>query len=392
MVKLHKTISIFAAAVLCAAALTGCSERSEIPLSQSSDTSTSESVSSTVTDSVSASVPGSTESAGTSSQSVSGSAESSGTSSQSVSGSAQSSGGSSSAAQTVSNSQTVSQTVSSPAHTHEYSKETVDPSCTEGGYSVYTCSCGDKYTSDQTAAAGHAYEKSVTEPTCTEGGYTLYTCKRCGSSYKEETAAAGHKYTETTVSANCSNGGYTLHTCGICGNEYKDGQTSALGHNWGEWKVQRAATVSAEGERRRECSRCGETQSEAIERLQAETSYAEKVVELVNAERAKNGLSPLTIRNDLTEYAQLRSTEIVDKFAHERPDGANPLTYVMGLSGIRTAGENIAWGQSSPEAVMNAWMNSEGHRKNILSSKYSSIGVGCYRSGGKLYWVQIFGG
>lgn len=375
--KIHKILSFCAALMMCAA-LTGCAERSEIRLQDSSDAGASESVSSNAADSVFAS--------------VSVPAESLGTSSQSVSESAQSSGGSSSEVQTVSNSQTVSQTVSSPVHTHEYSKEIIEPSCTEGGYSVYTCSCGDKYTSDQTAAAGHSYEKSVTDPTCTAGGYTLYTCKRCGSSYKEETAAAGHKYTEKTVAASCTGGGYTLHICGICGDEYKDGQTSALGHNWGEWKVQRAATASAEGERRRECSRCGETQSEAIERLQDDAAYTAKVVELVNAERAKNGLSPLTVRNDLAEYAQLRSTEIVDKFAHERPNGSNPLTYVMGLSGIHAAGENIAWGQSSPEAVMNAWMNSDGHRKNILSSMYTTIGVGCYRSGGRLYWVQIFGG
>ncbi len=380
MVKIHKILSFCAALMMCAA-LTGCAERSEIPLDESGLQNSSQSAQSTSQGSVS----------DVSAENSVSSSKTNGTSS--TAGTSGTSGASDvSVPEQSSAVQSVNTSPASPAHDHKYSSEKITPTCTESGYTVYTCSCGDKYTSEQTAAAGHSYEKSVTEPTCTAGGYTLYTCERCGSSYKEETAAAGHKYTEKTVAASCTGGGYTLHTCGVCGDEYKDGQTSALGHNWGEWKVQRAATASAEGERRRECSQCGETQSEAIERLQDDSAYTAKVVELVNAERAKNGLSPLTVRNDLAEYAQLRSTEIVDKFAHERPNGGNPLTYVMGLSGIHAAGENIAWGQSSPEAVMNAWMNSDGHRKNILSSMYTTIGVGCYRSGGRLYWVQIFGG
>lgn len=386
--KLHKILSFCAAFAVCAA-LSGCAEKSEVRLESPAETS-----SQTTHDSSESSVSGAfSENSGNSASSANSTVSSvnSTVSSTSTSG-ADSVSGSGVAGTASSIEPQSSQAAESLAHSHEYSAEKVSATCTEGGYTVYKCSCGAEYTSDKVEAAGHSYETSVKEPTCTEGGYTTYTCKRCGYSYKEDSAAAGHKYSSNTVSPTCNEGGYTVHTCERCGNEYKDEQSSALGHSWGAWSVYKSPTASAEGERRRGCSRCNETQSEPIARLVSDTSYADRVVELVNAERAKYGLSPLTVRNDLTEYAQTRSTEIVTRFEHVRPDGSKPLPYVLGLSGIHTAGENIAWGQSSPEAVMNAWMNSEGHRNNILSSKYTMIGVGCYKSGGTLYWTQIFGG
>ncbi len=371
--KLHRILSLCAASVMCVA-LSGCAQRSEIPPADSVVQTSSQTVQGTAISSgpdVNSSILRSSVS----------SAKLSVTESVSVQNT------SASVYQPVNE----LPAASSP-HVHEYAAETVAPTCSEAGYTVYTCVCGEQYTSDTVEAVGHDYEKSVTEPTCTEDGCDVFTCSRCGHSYKEEIAAAGHKYLSRTIAPTCSESGYTLHTCETCGDEYKDSEASALGHSWGEWSVYRAPTASAEGEQRRECSRCGETQSEPIARLAAEENYAERVVELVNAERAKHGLSPLSIRSDLTEYAQTRSSEIVTRFEHVRPNGAKPLTYVLGLSGIQCAGENIAWGQRSPEDVMNAWMNSKGHRDNILSSSYTTIGVGCYNSGGTLYWTQIFGG
>ncbi len=119
---------------------------------------------------------------------------------------------------------------------------------------------------------------------------------------------------------------------------------------------------------------------------------AAQVVALVNQERAKQGLSPLAADSNLASSALIRSQEIVTKFAHERPNGEQG--YQMAFrAGFSVVGENIAYGYSTAESVMNAWMNSEGHRANILNSNFTHIGVGCYRaSNGQLYWTQLFGG
>ena len=118
----------------------------------------------------------------------------------------------------------------------------------------------------------------------------------------------------------------------------------------------------------------------------------EQVVNLVNSERAKQGLEPLTLDTKLTKAAQVRANEIEVAFSHTRPNGSN-FSSVLTEHGInfRGSGENIAWGQRSASEVMNAWMNSSGHRANILNSKYKSIGVGYYvNNNGRIYWTQLF--
>lgn len=123
----------------------------------------------------------------------------------------------------------------------------------------------------------------------------------------------------------------------------------------------------------------------------SDTSYAKQVVDLVNAERAKAGLSALTMRDDLNSAALIRAQETIHSFSHTRPNGSS-FTSVLNENGIsyRGAGENIAWGQQTPEAVVNAWMNSEGHRANILNKNYTSIGVGYYLNNATPYWAQLF--
>lgn len=123
----------------------------------------------------------------------------------------------------------------------------------------------------------------------------------------------------------------------------------------------------------------------------ANQSYVEQVVALVNAERAKVNLPALTMSEDLNYAAQIRAKETVQSFSHTRPNGSS-FSSVLKENGIsyRGAGENIAWGQRTPEAVVNAWMNSEGHRANILNKNYTSIGVGYHLNGSTPYWAQLF--
>ena len=120
--------------------------------------------------------------------------------------------------------------------------------------------------------------------------------------------------------------------------------------------------------------------------------YVLRIVELVNEERAKAGLNPLTLQENVTEAAQVRAIECETLFSHTRPNGTSFSTALKeaGVS-YRGAGENIAWGQKTPEQVMEGWMNSSGHRANILNDKYTTIGVGYYQNAnGTNYWCQLF--
>ncbi len=119
----------------------------------------------------------------------------------------------------------------------------------------------------------------------------------------------------------------------------------------------------------------------------------DQVVALVNQERAAQGLNPLKAVPALHQAAEIRSQELVTSFSHTRPDGRSCST-VLNDTGIawRTTGENIAYGYSSPEAVMEGWMNSAGHRANILNQNFDSIGIGVISQNGVLYWTQIFTG
>lgn len=122
-----------------------------------------------------------------------------------------------------------------------------------------------------------------------------------------------------------------------------------------------------------------------------ESDYAYQVFEIVNEERADNNRDELYWDDELAACAQERAEELVERFSHTRPDGTSCFTILKENDiSYNAAGENIAYGQSGPEAVMNSWMNSSGHKANILSTKFGAIGVGCYQDGGTLYWVQLF--
>ena len=119
--------------------------------------------------------------------------------------------------------------------------------------------------------------------------------------------------------------------------------------------------------------------------------YAEEVLRLVNIERSKAGLSSLTTNATLKAAADKRAQETKTSFSHTRPNGSKFSTVLQeyGIS-YRTAGENIAYGQRSPQEVVNGWMNSPGHRANILNGSFGKIGIGVYQSGGVIYWSQLF--
>lgn len=117
-------------------------------------------------------------------------------------------------------------------------------------------------------------------------------------------------------------------------------------------------------------------------------SVRNQILQLVNQARAEAGLQPLRTTSALNSAAQTRAQELSQVYSHNRPDGSSCFT-VLGEKGIsyRSAGENIAIGYKTAQQVFNAWMNSEGHRKNILSEKFTHIGIGYTAQQG---WTQLF--
>lgn len=140
------------------------------------------------------------------------------------------------------------------------------------------------------------------------------------------------------------------------------------------------------------------TSALALEELdvasQSNLAYEQKVVQLVNIERVKNGLPALYMDKSISNVARIKSKDMADinYFSHQSPTygSAGEMLNKFGIT-WSAWGENIASGQPTPEQVVNEWMNSPGHRANILSPNFIFIGVGyCTNSSGKTFWTQLF--
>jgi uncharacterized YkwD family protein/spore coat assembly protein SafA len=128
-----------------------------------------------------------------------------------------------------------------------------------------------------------------------------------------------------------------------------------------------------------------------IPNLDQTKGVEQQVLDLVNQERSKVGLKPLQMDWELQRVARVKSQDMSNKnyFSHQSPTYGSPFDMMkqFGIS-YRTAGENIAMGQRTPQEVMNSWMNSSGHRANILKADFTHIGVGFESNG--YYWTQQF--
>ncbi len=120
-------------------------------------------------------------------------------------------------------------------------------------------------------------------------------------------------------------------------------------------------------------------------------SYEKEVVRLVNEVRVQNGLEELTYNWELSRVARYKSQDMKDNryFSHTSPVYGTPFQMMKDFAiTYRSAGENIARGHRTPQEVVNAWMNSSGHRANILNASFTQIGVGYVADGN--YWTQMF--
>ncbi|WP_338895882.1 CAP domain-containing protein [Streptomyces sp. TG1A-60] len=127
--------------------------------------------------------------------------------------------------------------------------------------------------------------------------------------------------------------------------------------------------------------------------ISTETQAEAAVLQLVNEERAKAGCDPVAANSDLAELAEVFSKDMAARgfFDHTDPDGQDPWdrAAILGITGL--GGENIARGQANAEAVMEAWMNSPGHKANILNCDFKTLGVGVHMGDGGPWWTQDFG-
>ena len=165
-----------------------------------------------------------------------------------------------------------------PTGAHDWGNGVVTtaPTCTDGGYDLYTCSgCGATEKRNLTDAAGHKWDDGTvtTAPTETTPGVRTFTCTVCGQTRTETIHATGaHDYQFTkTVAPTCTDGGYDLYTCSGCGATEKRNLTDAAGHKWDDGTVTTAPTETTPGVRTFTCTVCGQTRTEAIPATGAST-------------------------------------------------------------------------------------------------------------------------
>lgn len=200
-------------------------------------------------------------------------------------------------------------------HTHSYTAEVVAPTCTEDGYTLHICDCGDRYIDEETSKTGHSYAEQIHPAGCLTQGYTVHACD-CGERYVDNfVPAVGHSWSEwervdderwirkcsacnetqtkleqeeappvhvheykvTVVEATCTTGGYMEYRCD-CGENYRDNETGAKGHAFGAWETEKAATEQEEGLLVRKCKNCPETEKRVIDKLEHVHVYSAETI------------------------------------------------------------------------------------------------------------------
>lgn len=151
----------------------------------------------------------------------------------------------------------------SRADQHVYETKVVEPTCTEGGYTMQICACGKFFIEEgsRVEALGHSYTgdsatRTVIENSCTVDGLVEYTCSRCGEMHAEILKATGHNYeNQEQQEPTCTEAGYKITKCAYCG-DVRNVRLPALGHAWGDWIIDVEPTATTNGSRHRVCTRC----------------------------------------------------------------------------------------------------------------------------------------
>ena len=157
-------------------------------------------------------------------------------------------------------------------HQHNYTPKVTAPTCTEQGYTTYTCDCGDTYDGDKTTVLPHNYKAVVTAPTCTKDGYTTHTC--------------------------------------TCGDSYTDSKLPASGHSYSQWETTKQPTITSTGTAQRKCTACGDTETRTLEKLIENHTHSYKSTVTKAATCTANGVRTISCS------CGDRYTESIPKIAH----------------------------------------------------------------------------
>ena len=248
-------------------------------------------------------------------------------------------------------------------HTHIYTSEVIEPTCTKGGYTIRTCTCGDTMRTDETEALGHAFGKPVVlkASTCTANGTQKNVCTRCG-------------YSETVPSPRAP-------------------------HDFTAWVVTQQSTENLKGEESCRCKVCGYTITREIPERSAEV-YTEaqealEMLDLINEARKQAGVRPLAFDYERYVCAEVRAKESVNSFSHTRPNGEDFITVVkeQGCTVPDAWAENLQYSTNPQNPVQRAHdmlMASEEHKENILNPRYATVAIYVLRFDGGTYIAQLF--
>ena len=257
------------------------------------------------------------------------------------------------------------------------------------------------------------------------------------SSGSSSTSSHSHSYSSKTIKATCTSGGYTVHTCS-CGASYTDNYTSATGHKWSEWKTVKKATTSSEGRKQRTCSSCGKTESKTIAKVQgSSTSGGHRItgarkavysyrgmdsfssvnlVDLINAERAKEGLCKLEwtadlLRQDYKDTPWMFDSSDLDENGnydpYKDPEVREPLEGAQKMAdmgyathgngvGCHCVGSTLHEGDTIEQALrrhIQGYLNSPEHRAILLNAGSHSVTASyAIGSDGTVYTAILIGG
>lgn len=159
-----------------------------------------------------------------------------------------------------------------PVHTHSYTDDVTPATCTEDGYTTYTCDCGYSYTSNAVTALGHDMPNNWTinkEATCTEDGLKSKTCQRTGCNYSvsETITAPGHNWEAKNTPATCTEKGKTWERCSNCTAIRNEVDIPELGHDLGDWIIDTPAGCTTDGTKHKDCSRCSYQVTDTIPQI-----------------------------------------------------------------------------------------------------------------------------
>lgn len=296
-------------------------------------------------------------------------------------------------------------------HKHDYISRVTHAGCESVGYTTYTCNCGDSYTADETPATGHKWGGWVTveNPTDMVEGKSQRKCSACNSTETKsiEKLPHVHNYKKSIVrEVSCKVIGITKYICS-CGDSYTE-ETSAWGHDYGDWVVVKEATPDERGEEEITCFNCGKVLSRTFV-FCADNDDADEIARLlidyINAYRAEEGVAPATMMEKCMVYAKLRSEQMAAKGVaeHNTDDERaiatqmqygcyvdpsegygrqeDPYYYVNGSEAVAkdrgTTSERIA------ETLASGFRNSTAHWDYVGARPYIAVGVTMDSDG---YW------